>query len=464
MNVERPTFKTPIKSCMKALIEECWSQDPSNRPSFPVLFDKLSLSLEDDDETIESTYNDLLDEEHETNELPTYCLNYDRLFDYIEEITREDSSTIENLLPRTIDKQFQLIKEHQKRIDELEAEHLAQIDQLTKQNLMEHNQINELTKLHQENREEVEFLKMKLREFDSSLDQEMMLSDVPATPIDRLASGNPLEGLTVEQINYKIRKDKLEYIRISSSVKFIEDKTFSDCNSIKQIRIPSTVTYLGFNAFQTLSNLKKIIVDYDNPQFVSIAGVLFTKDTTIIILYPIKKSKTAYAIPQSVTSIGPFAFSDCVSLSKLSIPSSMKSIGPCTFVGCSSLSQITIPASVASIVNCAFFECSSLKQIAILSPVPSIGSGAFYNCSPLIQIELPLSVTYIGPKAFYNCSSLARITLPPSMASIGQSAFHNCTNLPFEIRNYPIMRFGNPAIWSVNFLSSTIFRNHFIEL
>ncbi len=85
-------------------------------------------------------------------------------------------------------------------------------------------------------------------------------------------------------------------------------------------------------------------------------------------------------IPNSVTSIGDFAFTGCVNLTSITIPNSVTSIGWYAFYGCSSLTSITIPDSVTSIGDEAFKDCSSLTSITIPDSVTFIGNAAFDGC------------------------------------------------------------------------------------
>ena len=86
-----------------------------------------------------------------------------------------------------------------------------------------------------------------------------------------------------------------------------------------------------------------------------------------------KKSITSVTIPNSVTSIGEYAFLGCKNLTSVTIPNSVTSIGKCAFKGCTSLTRVTIHARVTSIGSREFEDCDSLESVTIPSSVKSIG-------------------------------------------------------------------------------------------
>lgn len=112
---------------------------------------------------------------------------------------------------------------------------------------------------------------------------------------------------------------------------------------------------------------------------------------------------TRVVIGSGVTSIGEYAFYDCIRLTSIDLPDGVTNIGSSAFEGCSSLTSVDLPDGVTSIGSDAFFGCSSLRSITLPDGVTSIGSYAFYDCSNLSSIELPDGVTNIGNSAFKGC-------------------------------------------------------------
>lgn len=190
---------------------------------------------------------------------------------------------------------------------------------------------------------------------------------------------------------------------IMESVKEISPYAFEGCSGLTELKIPSSVTYIGHGSFGGCINLEKIIVSEDNPVYENRDNcyAVIEKGTNSLIV-----ACKGMVIPESVTSIRTYAFLDYSNLTKIKIPSSVTSIGFGAFQGCSGLTEIAIPSSVTSIDNLAFQGCSSLTKVEIPNSVTSISSSTFSGCSSLKSLTIPSSVTSIGKDAFWGCNNL----------------------------------------------------------
>lgn len=162
-------------------------------------------------------------------------------------------------------------------------------------------------------------------------------------------------------------------------------------------------------------------------------------DGTIVITGRRDENITSVNIPSeidgvAVTSIGDRAFNVKASpsykkITSITIPDSIISIGDYAFSYCSGLTSITIPDSVTNIGTSAFSGCSSLTSITIPDSVTKIGTYAFSNCDHLASITLPDRITTIVQGMFNSCDSLTDITIPNNISNIDYSAFDSCSNL-----------------------------------
>ena len=243
------------------------------------------------------------------------------------------------------------------------------------------------------------------------------------------------------------------------NVTSIGDEAFYLCSSLTSVEIGNSVTSIGDDAFSSCSSLTSIVVAPNNPKYDSrdnCNAIIESESNTLIA------GCQNSTIPNSVTSIGAYAFAYCSSLTSVEIPNSVTSIGDYAFVHCSSLRSVKISNSVTSIGIYAFYGCSSLTSVEIGNSVTSIGGVAFAGCSSLVSLVvasgnpiydsregcnaivktssneliagckstiIPNSVTSIGNYAFYGCPSLTSVEIPNSVTWIADGAFSYCSSL-----------------------------------
>lgn len=186
---------------------------------------------------------------------------------------------------------------------------------------------------------------------------------------------------------------------------------------IKSVVVEEGITYIGAYAFFSLNNMTEV------------------------------------SLPDSLRTMGEYAFSNCALLKSIEIPKGIE------FTGCTGLSDIVIPDSVRWFGDSAFEKCSSLKSINITDSVTSIGCDAFSGCrfeevhisslehwlnidarcalqgdyyingELLTDVVIPENTSNLRPYAFSGCSSLSSISIPNGVGRIQNEAFSDCSNL-----------------------------------
>lgn len=204
-----------------------------------------------------------------------------------------------------------------------------------------------------------------------------------------------------------------------------------------------------------------------NAMFSALDGVLYNHGQTVLLCCPGGKTGSV-AIPESVTSIGSYAFSGCAGVTEIRIPAGVTEIGSAAFGSCGALSAIevdggngayksrdgilyapdgtellacpagksgalAVPDGVSVIADNAFSGCESLTSVQIQSMV-YIGYRAFNRCTNLEHVFFTratgtAALDTISEEAFANCMNLKEVTIPEGVVYIGRSAFENCVSL-----------------------------------
>ena len=191
----------------------------------------------------------------------------------------------------------------------------------------------------------------------------------------------------------------------------------------------------------------------DYPNFADVPWNAYREKILSVVMEPGVTSVGRYAffqcinmtiveMPEGVTSIGNNAFSACRNLTSVVIPESVTNIGFAAFMACNGLTSVTIPAGVASISSTSFGACFILENIFVDegNTVYASADGILFNKDQTTLITYPAgkkNTTYIIPEgvtniascAVYNCGYLTSVTIPRSVASIGDNAFDFCYNL-----------------------------------
>jgi len=175
-------------------------------------------------------------------------------------------------------------------------------------------------------------------------------------------------------------------------------------------------------------------------------------------------------IPNSITSIGFAAFAGCSSLTSITIPNSVTYIGDDAFSGCSSLTSITIPSRVTYIGDGAFADCTINITVDPSNTNFKVQDRILYSATAILYIPnisgavtIPYGITSIGDSAFYGQVGLSSITIPNSVTSIGGWAFSACISLSSITIPNSVTSIGDAALWGCEALTSVTFEGLIIE-
>ena len=238
-------------------------------------------------------------------------------------------------------------------------------------------------------------------------------------------------------------KDGVGTLYFNEDITVVRDFAFAYCSSLTSITIPDSVTSIGDSAFNYCTSLTSITI----PDGVTSIG-------EYAFLYC--SSLTSVTIPDSVTSIGNYAFSGCSGLKSFK-GKYASSDGRCLikdgeligFAPCG-LTQYTIPDSVTSIGDGAFSDCDSLTSITIPDSVTSIGDNAFYFCTSLTSITIPDGVTSIGDYAFLGCNSLKEVYCKPTTPPTGgyNMFYNNASGRTIYVPSNSVSAYKSASGWS----------------
>ena len=236
------------------------------------------------------------------------------------------------------------------------------------------------------------------------------------------------EGVTKIDGSAFIFCSSLEQIKLPQSLVSIGSGAFDNCTSLISVELPDNAI-ISSDTFKECKNLSDIVISDTNNNYIVKNGILYNKNMTRILCYPAGIKDTEFSVPDTVKTIGDFAFYGAKVLESINIPDSVTNIGTDAFGECSGLKEAVIPDSVTSMGEAVFYKCTSLEKVKLSVNITSPNPAVFQYCSSLKEVVLPESMKFISFFMFSYCKEITNIVLPDKLNSILSSAFQNCDNL-----------------------------------
>lgn len=217
---------------------------------------------------------------------------------------------------------------------------------------------------------------------------------------------------------------------ITYTVTSIVANAFRETATLKSVTLPPTITAIGDSAFYKCNTLTGVYISsleaWCNINFTTLVGnpLCYARH-----LFLNGQEITELVIPQGVTEIKDYAFSNCAGFTSITIPDGVISIGKYAFRYNSNMTSLTIGETVKSIGANAFEYCKKLPTVRVPDSVEDLASGVFSVCDGLTHAIIGNSVTIFKSSLFYSCDNLKSVDMGNSLVEISSSAFSYCRGL-----------------------------------
>ncbi len=276
----------------------------------------------------------------------------------------------------------------------------------------------------------------------------------------------------------------LEEVTFSDSIKVVGMNAFYTCEALKKIDLPESIDTIGYHAFYSTSletitipknvryinssfnsskikklyyNAKRADIDSDSFErtlFSNISHVVFGEEVEVIPGGLLSGNLEEVTIPNSVDSIGYYAFDNYSNIGILTVGTGLRHFSGFNECYISSLvwnakkaldftgkllpgrlTNVVFGDQVEYIPGNLLYGCNKLETVTLSNSIKGIGAYAFKDCASLKEIIFPKSLTEIGTYAFSGCEAITSLTIGENVSKVGENAFWNCTSLKSVIWN-----------------------------
>lgn len=143
----------------------------------------------------------------------------------------------------------------------------------------------------------------------------------------------------------------------------IDENAFYGCKDLKSVDIPFSVMRINANAFKDCNALEKFTVNENNQSYKDIDGVLYSKDSKMLVRYPASRKGTDYVISEDVSFLCGEAFAENKFIENVRVGNFVTVISDYAFKNCSNLKSVELGANVRINGIDSFKGCTKLERI-----------------------------------------------------------------------------------------------------
>ena len=200
---------------------------------------------------------------------------------------------------------------------------------------------------------------------------------------------------------------------------------FKGCESLTSLTLPDSVRTIGKYAFLNCSNLEGITIGKGISDVFS-GGYKDFKFITVPETHETYRSIDGNLYSKDGEKM--LWYASGREEAAFVVPDGVRELAERVFSGCAHLESITLPDSLEIIGYRAFSDCTRLSKLAIPDNVYNIRDEAFLGCESLTDVVLPERITFLGKKIFYRCMGLKSVTFLGNVSKL-EGVFDGCENL-----------------------------------
>ena len=266
-------------------------------------------------------------------------------------------------------------------------------------------------------------------------------------------------------------REEIKKVVVNNGIKNISSQAFVECTNLTEVFLADSVVEIGaasfadciniesFNAnciesiggyafqgasfdtfyfnskFHELNSLAfydvkvgKYEVHPDNANYCTKDGVLFSKDMTSIIMYPIANARTSYTIPNTVKRVEDGAFLTAKNLKSVVFSNNITFLGENSF-NATGLEEVILSDSITEVEPYTFYNCTNLKSVKFGNGLTYTSRGMFEECTALENIEWGTTLNTLGARSFAYCYGLKSVVLPANIKTLEMGVFGECSYL-----------------------------------